>query len=122
MSEVARKIVMLHDVDHGDFDTLRRQGGLGSNLQVRSYTDLIDRVNPYNELLSYFAADADMLLVQDRLISPLTSAAHFTIGMAINEPDVQTEIGIFDQTYQVEFLRPKDTLSLVGALERTEAS
>lgn len=113
-AEMMRKVVMLHDREHSNFDAVRRNGGLGEYLSVRSFTDLIDEENPHNAGLEEAAfREADYLLIQGRLLEPATQTALMTLNTVLLSSVCQTKVGIFTDDYQVHMLSFSETVGLL---------
>lgn len=102
---IMTRVFMLHDRDHSDFDAVRRIGNLGTNLRVRSFTDLIDEVNPHNAGLTDAAFfEADLLLIQQRLLNPVTHDVLTALNSSMLSSICQTEVGVFDDEYRLMML------------------
>lgn len=107
------RIVMLHDVEHGNFEAARQSAGIDLPASVVSFTDLIAEDNPYNELLQTTVFHiADVLLVQDSLTQPLTDAARLAIQTMMVSSACQTRLGIFDEKYNVTMLSDEEKIEL----------
>ena len=108
------RVVMLHDREHSDFDAVRRSGDLGTNLRLRSFTDLIEENNPYNAGLADAAFfEADLLLIQKRLLNPVTRDVFTALNSAMFSSVCQTEVGVFGDDYRLMMLSFGATIGIL---------
>ncbi|MBP9738631.1 hypothetical protein KBD20_03000 [Candidatus Saccharibacteria bacterium] len=114
MTEPITKVVMLHDRGHSDFDAVRRSGKLGTNLRLRSFTDLVEEENPHNSDLGDAAFfEADLLLIQKWLLNPVTRDVLTAVNSVLFSSICQTEVGVFDDDYTLRMLPFGETVEIL---------
>lgn len=96
------KVVMLHDIDHGDFWQLQQAVGLDAPLSIVSHTDMKQQTEIPSRHLAILAKDvddADHVFVHDALLDPLTEASRTAINQAFLS-DKMPPIISFDNCYR----------------------
>lgn len=100
------EILMLHDVDHGDFPRLMPHiPDLPVNWCMHSFTDTQDKPSSHNDDLSHIAfRRADYILLQSRLLSPLTAAAGLAISSSVLSSTKRAKFFEFSDDYEVSYM------------------
>ncbi len=94
--------VILHDVDHGNLDEIRRAATLPLPVTLLGYTDLPASANPYADDMRaevFFRAD-HVLIQEDLLRDGWTDAAKIALGAVLFTSARRARVGVFSSNYE----------------------
>lgn len=121
MSQCMPEIVMLHDVEHGDWGVLKDVIKFDAPYRMHSYTDTYPDANSHNSTLKdivFFKTDE--IFIQERLVELGTSAVKTVIGTALITSCRRAIVHIFDDDYGVKTLAGRDFFKLRDDVFKTE--
>ncbi len=111
-------IVLLHDTEHQDRYLPVQSAGLEPPYSVRSFTDYLQGPAPENSGLHAAVSGADILMIQQCLIEPLTADAHLAVSSLglVSRRGYKTRFYLYDDEYHSEYLHPSQKRSLAERL------
>ena len=109
------RVVMLHDRDHSDIQSLVVNTDITIPYSVWSFTDLLEGPSPLNGNLHNASSAADVLFVQEDLINPLTADAYLALCSInlIAPSGYKTRTYGFAGDYTLFYRRPSQIRELI---------
>lgn len=104
------RVVMVHDLEHGNYSKVMSELGLEGHYSIHSYTDTHPNKNIHNAGLKLDIFFSDMVIVQEELVSSHTETADTVLSTFkfVSSDRLPARIKLFNKDYAVRDLDTTD--------------